>query len=432
MSAKVLACIAATAFCVFAVIWQQQDGYTGADPWILQIGLPPEDPKDDSCDVLNRLEVEAMVWGHGAGNVYWGHMSKYEAALGAWRRQHPGYQPLCRTRALGKLLCSDGSDVLGLLGRASGDAWDEWMRELAAHESTDEDCENFWKRMVPEKWLPHVFHWPQETQEVILDEILRDGDYGSAYASAMHLAPPFGAPQISFRQRPQGRFQMHRVEQLNHWRVLRKIASGIDMGNLSQIVEFGGGNGNLPAQNLDLGFKGVHYVYDFPTMILMQRYWLQYSGIPAVLGRALPKTTQTRSSTGNMRTILENALSDELENHIDKKLLPSSMFVATYSFTEADMGSRAKIWKVAKECAVIQIAHWANFYGKDNMEHIRKLVETDLKHTHRVLWWMMPPGWHATSGKAYYLVAVRKDFGIEGLRCSADVGCSEETTVINV
>ncbi|CAE8602378.1 unnamed protein product, partial [Polarella glacialis] len=413
---------------LIAIYLVRPRGYTGADPFVLDVGQPPADPADDTCTSLNQLESRAMDINAGGKET-----AEYQTALEAWRRQHPGYQPACRTRGLGAQMCRDGARLAKLMGPPTGDEWDLWMRELAAHETTAEDCLNFADWFVPKKWLPHVFHWPQETQEVILDELINDPEYGSAYAAAMHLAPPFGAPQIAFRQRPQGRFQMHRVEQLNHWRVLRKAVPGLEVSSLQQIVEFGGGNGNLPAMFFDLGYTGAHYVYDFPTMLLMQRYWLHYSGVPAVLGTDVPRVPQTTCSKNwmkstqmcKMKIILENALGEDLNSHLDPAKLRDSLFIATYSFTEADMASRAKIWRTVKEFGVIQLAFWGEFYGKDNLAHLQDLVDTDLRKTHRVVWWEMPPGWHATSGKAYYLVAVRKDRGT--VLCVEEAGCSKGT-----
>lgn len=89
------------------------------------------------------------------------------------------------------------------------------------------------------------------------------------------------------------------------------------------------------------------------------------------------------------------------------------------------MDSRAKIWAVVKEFGLIQIAFWSQFYGKDNNAHLQRLVDEDLRKTHSVVWWEMPSGWHATTQKAFYLVAVRRDRG--KAYCDADVGCTQET-----
>ncbi|CAE7218025.1 unnamed protein product [Symbiodinium sp. CCMP2592] len=411
--------IHAAATFLAAIVLQRSSGFAGTSPFMQQLGPAPANPRDDSCEKLNRLEEAALAMPTGP------EFEEYRKALAAWRKAHPGYQPSCRTDALGKQLCKDGAKLAALLGPATGDEWDSWMRELIVHETTPDDCANFAARQVVEMWPPHVWHWPQQTSEVILDELLGDADYAS-YADALHLAPPFGAPQVKFRHRPQGRFQMHRVEQLNHWRVLRKAVPGLELSQLEQVVEFGGGTGNLPATFFDLGYTGVHFVYDFPTMILMQRYWLHYSGVPAVLGTDLPKGIVRSGRT--MGIVLESSLSDDLANHLDTSKLQDALFVATYSFTEADFESRAKIWRIVKKFGVIQLAFWADFYGKDNMRHIEELVETDLRPSHWVAWWTMPPGWHATPGIAYYLVAVRKDRGnVRRLRCAEELGCTSST-----
>lgn len=51
-----------------------------------------------------------------------------------------------------------------------------------------------------------------------------------------------------------------------------------DMSNVDQIVEFGGGTGDMAALTLDMGFKGAYLVYDMSPMSVLQMYWLRYSG----------------------------------------------------------------------------------------------------------------------------------------------------------
>jgi hypothetical protein len=390
-----------------------------AEKFLVDPGKAPEfNDKDGSCAQLNRLEAEVAA-SLRTKKVPDATLGEYEKHLQQWRRGHPGHQPSCRTEALGKLLCIDGADLNDLMPPPTDDPWDGWMRDLASHENATEHCQAFEANFVP-KWEPHVFHWGEQVPEAILDEILADPEYAK-FASAMHLAPAYGAPQVMFRQRAQGRFRMARAEHLNQFRMLRKVVPGIEVTNLKQLVEFGGGCGDVPAMYRDLGFAGTHFVYDFPPMLLMQRYWLQYSGLPAYLGKDL---ANAKSASG--KTVLVSTYSNHLSNLLDKDALRDSLFLATFSLTEADLASRQKIWNDVKDFGIIFILFWKEWYGIDNMRSILDLTK-HLHKTHSLLLWPLPRHWHATNQEALSLVAVRHDRG--KVECVAEMACSPDSRI---
>mmetsp|Transcript_140706 Transcript_140706/g.341848 ORF Transcript_140706/g.341848 Transcript_140706/m.341848 type:complete len:164 (+) Transcript_140706:1-492(+) len=157
-------------------------------------------------------------------------------------------------------------------------------------------------------------------------------------------------------------------------------------------------------------------------MLLMQRFWLQYSGIPAYLGKDLP--TQKSASGKN---VLVNTYTRELSNLLDKDMLRDSLFLGTFSFTEADLASRRKIWSDVKAFGIIYILFWKGWYGIDNMKTMKDILESDLQKTHSVLLWALPRGWHATTQEAFCVVAVRHDRGKAD--CVAEMGCSPDSRV---
>ena len=51
-------------------------------------------------------------------------------------------------------------------------------------------------------------------------------------------------------------------------------ATGLDIANLRTILEFGGGYGGLAVIAWRLGFRGRYYLWDFPELALIQKYYL--------------------------------------------------------------------------------------------------------------------------------------------------------------
>jgi len=368
-----------------------------------------------ACRSLGQLEESADA----SSDLQTPEVSAYLAALAAWRSSHPGEQPKCRTDQLGAQLCKEGAMLSGFSANAlGGGVWDSLSRELVGHEQNATDCWSFASRYYTERWNPQVFYWPDKfAHEGLLDDLLADPEYDRAYARAGHLSPPYGATEVQWCVRPPGRrFRMERAEHLAHLRVLRKSAPGTEVAAITQVVEFGGGTGDVAAMLRDLSFRGTHFVYDLPPILLMQRFWLRYSGVPAFLGSGrLPKAEAMRG-----RVLLESSLGTSFEEHLDRARLNETLFLGTFSLTEASLEARQRIRPLLRELALIQLAFWQNFDGIDNDKYLKTVVDEDLSKSHNVVSWQMKnrdPG-------NFYLIAVRKDKG--AAVCAQELGCGME------
>lgn len=72
---------------------------------------------------------------------------------------------------------------------------------------------------------------------------------------------------------------VHQAYHLMQW----ERVTGVEVGSLNRIVEFGGGYGAMAWIVNRLGFKGEYVIYDIPEMSILQRYYLSNVGIPVTL-----------------------------------------------------------------------------------------------------------------------------------------------------
>jgi hypothetical protein len=80
----------------------------------------------------------------------------------------------------------------------------------------------------------------------------------------------------------------------NHMIIERAL--GVFPDRYTQVVEFGGGTGLHSILLRALGFRGTHYIYDMLPMLLLQQYFLRYSGWPAYLGEKLYEADMRNST----------------------------------------------------------------------------------------------------------------------------------------
>uniref|UniRef100_A0A7S4V5B2 Uncharacterized protein n=1 Tax=Alexandrium monilatum TaxID=311494 RepID=A0A7S4V5B2_9DINO len=169
----------------------------------------------------------------------------------------------------------------------------------------------------------------------------------------------------------------------------------------------------MAAAFADLGFAGTYLIYDLQPMILMQRYWLRYSGIPAHLGPDLPRSRE--AVLGQL--VLESSLSSILRHRLDMGQLPQSLFIGTYSLTESDLATREQVRPLMRSFGVILLAFLEAFDSFDNVAYLRALGRW-LRSSHQVL------VWHKGHDHWYFL-AVR--FEVGQVHCDAAVNCGNDT-----
>jgi len=285
------------------------------------------------------------------------------------------------------------------------------MGELITHMSNSEDCGRF-SQYVRLDWKPDVFNWIECSSHTDrIKTLLADPFYSTRYAKAAHLAVPYQPPEVYWWTVDGKRFRKKRVQNLNYMRLLHKVLPDFDLGEVKQFVEFGGGTGDIAATLRSLGYGGTHFVLDLAPMNHLHWYWLRYAGFPAYIGNGVaPMPEAVRK-----KTILESSAADTLfYKHVDTKAWAETVFFATYSYTEADMGSRARFREVIKQAGTVFIVFWAKFQGMDNDAYLNDILEESLLETHNVRVWK-----HEAVG--FYLVARRKDLG--PVVCLPEMNC---------
>jgi len=305
------------------------------------------------------------------------------------------------------------------------DQWTKQLHLLLLRMQDPRDCLEF-ARYHENSWMPPFWKWAEATpglDSIALEELLADPEYDSYYSHAASGAPLYGSPAVETVWRPQGRFRRKRIQELQHFRILRR-AAGIDLRSLTHVVEFGGGVGETVAALSDLGFSGRHLVIDLPPMLLLQRYWLRYSGLPAYLAKDLPRNnSQDERPLGRTGVLLHSALAapHAALRHLADAKPETSLFVAFWSFTEADPGAREKVWPLLERCGIVMLTFGNIFDGVDNVAYLQKeLSSRGFDESHHALSWHL-----ASSTGHYYMIAVRKEVG--SLTCLPELNCHNTT-----
>jgi len=283
---------------------------------------------------------------------------------------------------------------------------------MGDHESQMQYCMSFME-FKKKRWNPLVFGWPDGTRMNVINMIIKDPEYQTRYAVITHKAGDYGPPPFKIANTEVGPVRGARVQLIVHWKILRNAVPNFSLENLDQLVEFGGGTGELAVMLREWGYKGTHFVLDMPAMLLMQRYFHRIAGFPTFLGQGLkPSPDAVRGNT-----ILADPLNKVWAAHIDQKQDKTSMFIATWSFTEADVHTRDVVKKEISKFGYILLVFWNAWDGINNYHYLLKWIEEYLNKSHNILSWKAP-----IDRKSYYLVAVRRDIG--KVVCNAENGCA--------
>lgn len=377
-------------------------------------------------------------------------LSKYSRALNEWgatdSRHNETADYICRARTLGQRLCSDSQRLLGPPAVHSklnaSPTWELWMQELHRHETTDEDCASFSQSYILNKWKPAVFSWSGVNHSP-----------GRIWLEYMHLRKPpadasiVRAAQITDRYGPNGWRSLTCEQGLPCWRDKRdgnqtqsielrletiymaqhldrlRRATAFNISRVGLLVEFGGGTGQLARVAQRAGMTGTHVVYDLPPMLMAQRHWLRLAGTPAYhVPSEVPFAYVGAPELGD-RLGRQVALAPSVSKEVNYELLPrlladaqarsvESLFIATWSFTEASIQARAPIRPLLSRFDRLFLAYRDTWDGINNGRYLQDWVRRDLLPTHRVCVW------------EHKIVAVKRSLGHKAL-CVPALACTK-------
>jgi len=132
--------------------------------------------------------------------------------------------------------------------------------------------------------------------------------------------------------------------------------TGVDIGDLELVVEFGGGYGSMCRLIHKIGFRGRYVILDLPEFSALQRFYLQLVDVPVC---------PIYSSDGNGVVTVSDV--QVIEKYIPRLFAGESAFIATWSISEAPLELRQSIMPLISQFDVILIAYQERFCDVDNI-----------------------------------------------------------------
>ena len=145
--------------------------------------------------------------------------------------------------------------------------------------------------------------------------------------------------------------------------------TGAQIHNTDYVFEFGGGYGSMCRLFFNLGFHGKYIIFDLPSFSALQRYFLKAIGLPV---HSLD--TFIKSKTGVICLSDIEQLKLLIPDHIE---VSNSMFIATWSISEAPITIRDPILSLTSEFKSFLLAYQDKFGEVNNVNFFSKWKDTN-------------------------------------------------------
>jgi hypothetical protein len=141
--------------------------------------------------------------------------------------------------------------------------------------------------------------------------------------------------------------------------------TGIKIGEIDFVFEFGGGYGSMCRLFKNLGFNNRYIIFDLPSFSILQKYYLKSLG-----HRILTVDEFLNESTG----ILCISEFEEL-NSILKTIKPDkkNLFIGTWSISETPRHLRDEVFSLLDRINLFLIAYQSEFGEIDNIEYFKSI-----------------------------------------------------------
>lgn len=139
--------------------------------------------------------------------------------------------------------------------------------------------------------------------------------------------------------------------------------TGIKINRFNFVFEFGGGYGGMCRMFHNLGFKGKYIIFDLPQFSALQRYYLQSIGLPVYTDKSFGLSRSNViciSTIDDLKTAIESSIGNQ-----------NSLFLATWSMSEAPIGVRNSILELIKDFDAYLIAYQNYFHEIDNNKYFK-------------------------------------------------------------
>jgi hypothetical protein len=156
-----------------------------------------------------------------------------------------------------------------------------------------------------------------------------------------------------------------------HWAQFEE-KTGVGVNNIDFIFEFGGGYGSMCRLLYNLGFRGNYLLFDLPAFSALQKFFLKSIGVRVHSIDSFNKGEQGAiciSELEQLKEILSERSGEE-----------KSMFIATWSISEAPVGIRALILPFISRFNAFLIAYQHQFKEVDNVAFFKdwKTTQEDI------------------------------------------------------
>ena len=358
----------ALACCVFYYLFLREknggfDETTGRGRYDKRAAGPLE---EIGCRGVNTLEslADAALTAKGHPELFEQTRAAYAEELASFRlhvrenfmeRARGPTQATCRSDAIAEKICAEGRKLPAAWreDKPDGATWGQYdllMHDLARQVTREDRCHNF------HEVAPWIFQWCHSGDYSLLSQDPEHAADDGDLAAAITLGADYGTPAVPLVYHwGHGWVKEERVHHAGHALVVQRALSTNFITDLDQVVEFGGGTGDMAALTMDLGFPGVYFVYDMAPMNLLQLYWMRYSGHAAFLSTNLQELPGVKPKGVVMQGAEDDAGFTKMLDR-DPTTVARSLFMAFYSLNEADADARNKIRKHTEDFGRILIA----------------------------------------------------------------------------
>ncbi len=147
--------------------------------------------------------------------------------------------------------------------------------------------------------------------------------------------------------------------------------TGIKADTFDSVFEFGGGYGSMCRLFYNAGFSGRYVIFDLPAFSALQEFFLKSAGIKGCSVEQLKKEIlrcNCVSDIDQLREIVRNDFNTD-----------NSLFVATWSISEAPVSLRDMILPLTSSFKAFLIAYQHRFQEIDNANYFRNWQDTHRK-----------------------------------------------------
>jgi hypothetical protein len=139
----------------------------------------------------------------------------------------------------------------------------------------------------------------------------------------------------------------------------------LDVSSLSGVFEFGGGYGSFCRMLYRYGYAGHYVLFDLPAVAMLQKYYLNSTGLP------LRVTTELADGAGTVSILTE----DEVLSAGDR-IADIELFVGLWSVSEVPVALRDEILTLLENTRFFLIGYQTDFGGTDNREYFAAFQQT--------------------------------------------------------